>query len=434
MRVPLGVLLLLVGLTSPALVEAVTIDEAVEAAKERDGNLGIAKEQSKQAQANLNRMRFRLLPSVQASGSYTLNQYEIIMNPLEWFPAEYAEFFPDDFEPTVIQAKDYFSANVRLDQAIFDARTLPGLRAAKSNYQASESDLNRVERLMKARVAQMAYTTQATRDFAALSKRSLELAKVQLDLATARKDLGGSSKRDHLQAQLAVSRALRDLRAAQASQAEAELAFAQLTGFERNVSLELDAKLDLPGSLQDAKVQALSLRQDLRASQSRQDSTHAIYRASRWAFLPSLNASLVGSYTENTMFSEYPTSWMGMLNAQWALWDGGATRSQKAIDAANWRIAKHASSMIRDQVQREVESSWLGLVRAREAYAAVQIEVDLATENLALAEAALPNGGASWIEVEQARLGLQAAQASALREEVALRLSEIAVLVAVGLY
>ena len=434
MRVLLSVLVLFAWAVSPSVGEAVTLEEAVEAAKSRDGNLGIAKQQRVQAQANLSRMRFRLLPSVQASGSYTLNQYEIIMNPLEWFPEEYADYFPDDFEPTVIQAKDYFSASVRLEQAIFDARTLPGLSAAKSNYQASEADLNRVERLMKAQVAQMAYRTKAARDFAALSKRSLELAKVQLDLATARKDLGGAAKRDHLQAQLAVSRARRDLRAAQAAQAEAELAFSQLTGFERNVSLELDNRLELPGSLQDAKVQALSLRQDLRASQARKDSTQAIYRASKWAFLPSLNASLVGSYTENTMFSEYPTSWMGMLNAQWALWDGGATRSQKAIDAANWRIAKHTSSMIRDQVQREVESSWLGLVRAKEAYGAVQLEVELAAENLALSEAALPNGGASWVDVEQARLALQAAQAAALREEVALRLSEIALLVAVGLY
>ena len=351
--------LLLVGLSfclvwgSTSTVQAVTIEEAVEAAKERDGHLGIAKQQRKQAQANLGRMRFRLLPSVQANGSYTLNQYEITMNPLEWFPEEYAASFPDDFEPTVIQAKDYLSANIRLDQAIFDARTLPGLRAAKSNFQASQADVNRVERLMKARVAQMAYTTQARRDFAALGKRSLELAKVQLDLATARKDLGGSARRDHLQAQLAVSRAKRDLRAAQAGQAEAELAFSQITGFERNVSLELDSTFELPDSLQEAKVQALSLRQDLRASDARQSSTQAIYRASRWSFLPSVNASLVGSYTENTMFSDYPTSWMGMLNAQWALWDGGATRSQKAIDAANWRIARHSSSMMRDQVQRD---------------------------------------------------------------------------------
>ena len=58
----------------------------------------------------------------------------------------------------------------------------------------------------------------------------------------------------------------------------------------------------------------------------------------------------------------------------------------------------------------------------------------LARENLRLAEAALDGGGASWLGVEQARLGFQAASMAELTERTSLRLAEVAVLVAIGSY
>lgn len=134
------------------------------------------------------------------------------------------------------------------------------------------------------------------------------------------------------------------------------------------------------------------------------------------------------------MFSDEPLSWMGILNAQWALWDGGQSRARKAVDQAQWRMAQHESAQIAQQVAREVEQAWSRLARARQAVEAVRVEVVLATENLSLVEAALSTGGASWVDVERGRLGLQAAEMANLREGTALRLAEIALLVATGHY
>ena len=131
------------GLASSAPVLAVTLEEAVTAAEERSSLVGMSEQQRVQAEAYQMRARFALLPSVWLDGSYTLNQREIVMDTTEWLPEEFSSYVPDDLEPTVIQEKEYFSASVRVDQAIFDARTLPGLRAANESLTASEARLER---------------------------------------------------------------------------------------------------------------------------------------------------------------------------------------------------------------------------------------------------------------------------------------------------
>jgi len=394
----------------------------------------MAQQQGVQARARLGQVRFSLLPSLYVDGSYTLNQYEITMDPSEWMPEEFSDVLGDDFEPTVIQEKDYLSASLRVEQSLFDARTLPGLKAAKENLASALATERRTERLMKAQVAQMAYAVQAAREATALSTRALSMAQVQLDLADARKELGGSARRDHLKAQLALSISKRDLHSAEEAEASVELAFSQLTGFDRDVPLTLSSSLQVPASLQEALSLAKAQRQDLEAARAAAASTRAVHRASRWSFMPRISATFLTSYTENTMFSDYPTSWMGIVNARWALWDGGRTRAQKTIDTATWRMAEDRALEMDERVAQDVESAWRGLRRASQAVEAVGIEVELAKENLALTEASLPTGGASWVDVEQARLALQAASITALRERTAYRMAQVNLLVATGQY
>jgi outer membrane protein TolC len=427
-----SVILLLACSVQLPVSQAATLDEAVVAAQARSHTVGFAHQQHLIAKARLEQARFTLLPSIYVSGSYTVNQYEITMDPTAWVPDEFADALGGDIEPTIIQEKDYLSANLRVDQTLFDARTLPGLKAAQENRVAAHYAELRASTLLRAQVAQMAHGVQAAREATLLAKRGM--AQVHLDLAEARKDLGGSSRRDQLQARLALSQSKRDLRSAQQAESGAELAFSQLTGFDRKERLDLKGSLVLPNALKAALEAAKINRKDLLSATSTEASAHAVHRASRWSVLPRLSASFLTNYTENTMFSNEPLSWMGILNAQWALWDGGQSRARKAVDRAQWHMAQHGSEQIAQQVAREVEQAWGSLARARQAVEAVGVEVALAKENLSLVEAALSTGGASWVDVERGRLGLQAAEMANLREHTALRLAEIALLVATGQY
>ena len=134
-------------------MKQLTLEEAVAAAEQRSSLVGMSEQLRLQASAQRTRARFSLLPSVWLDGSYTVNQREIVMDTTDWIPEEFSSYVPDDLEPTVIQEKEYFSASLRVDQPIFDARTLPGLRAAGERLAASEASLSRAKRLLKAQVA-----------------------------------------------------------------------------------------------------------------------------------------------------------------------------------------------------------------------------------------------------------------------------------------
>lgn len=263
-----SVILLLVCSGQIPSAEAATLDEAVVAAQARSHTVGFAHQQHLIAKARLEQARFTLLPSIYVSGAYTVNQYEITMDPTAWVPEEFAGALGEGGEPTIIQEKDYVSANLRVDQTLFDARTLPGLKAARENRNAAHYVELRAGTLLRAQVAQMAHGVQAAREATLLAKRGVAMAQVQLDLAEARKELGGSSRRDHLQAKLALSRAKRDLRSAEEAESGAELAFSQLTGFDRKERLDLKGSLVLPDALQAALEDAKLNRTDLLAATS----------------------------------------------------------------------------------------------------------------------------------------------------------------------
>ena len=65
---------------------------------------------------------------------------------------------------------------------------------------------------------------------------------------------------------------------------------------------------------------------------------------------------------------------------------------------------------LRQDVAVEVQTAWDSWERAERAMVAAADEVALANQNLALAERALAAGAATWIEVEDARLGMLQAE------------------------
>jgi outer membrane protein TolC len=79
-----------------------------------------------------------------------------------------------------------------------------------------------------------------------------------------------------------------------------------------------------------------------------------------------------------------------------------------------------------------VQTAWLRLARTQEALASTERELSLARENLRLAETALSLGGATWLEVEDARLGLLSAELSGLTERMNHDLAAIDLKLAMG--
>lgn len=153
-------------------------------------------------------------------------------------------------------------------------------------------------------------------------------------------------------------------------------------------------------------------------------------KLAEWA--PTVDARFTYNWSENTGFVGENGFWMFVVQADWLLWDGGLRIAQAKEEASKQRQAQLNARKVRDTAQREVRAAWLQYRRAAEALEATEREVALASENLRMAETALAAGSATWLELEDARLGMIRAQLSHLSERSARDLAAIQLQLAVG--
>ncbi len=426
--VPILLVALAAGVSPTA--SAVGLDELQTAAVSHSQDMAFATEARVQSDELVNQVRSAVLPRVSASASYIMNQYEVVMDPSQGVPAEFADLF--DSEPIVIQAQRYMSAGLTVTQTIYDPRTMPAWRATKYMASASVSDELLTERVVGANAVKMAYFVQEAREGLALAQRSLEIAAEQVVMAERGVSAGTLTARDVVQANLGVSRAERDLRATRDGVSQVERTLSIMTGFDRDVALELPESLDIPTSLEQALSSAASQRGDIGAAQSRSHAAFHEAKTSRWTPLPSVSASWFGNWSQNLGFSDEPLTWMAVFEAKWNLFDGGYTTATHSADMSQWRASQAAVEQLEYSVADEVESAYNAVELNRAAMVSITNEVSLAAENLRMAEQALAAGSLSWLELELARVGWESAVFAQLRSGSALMVSMVDLVVASG--
>ena len=463
-----GLLLILVG--GNAHAAPVSLDEAIAAAMGDSVDVALARERTREQETLKGQAWALLSPKLSAQATYTINQYEIALDPSTFGDAQaqvdaQADLFDgigDSFgaladpsapfiaqgwndaaqalrdteiasgDPIVFQQKAAWAGNLSLIQPLFTASALPTLRGAYQTIDVAQLQEQRTLQLLRAGVTRSYYGLATARRAAQLAEQGLVSAKSHLDLATRQVDAGLQPPRARIQAQLTVARAERDLAGAAQQVTSAELAFMRLTGLPRGSELTLPPPVEVPTDLGEAVQRAITARPDIRAADGQQRIADLTVKAKNLEWLPTVNGRFTYSYTENQGFQDEPTLWMVVLSADWALWDGGLRIAQSKQYASVRRQAELAARLAREIAEEEVRVAWDGYQRATRALAATADEVALATENLRLAEEGLGAGSTTWLEVEDARLGLLQAQLSALNERVGRDLAAVDLQVATG--
>ena len=159
---------------------------------------------------------------------------------------------------------------------------------------------------------------------------------------------------------------------------------------------------------------------------------HAQQTGTSLSWLPGVDGRFTEAYTGNSGFSGEPYTWQMVLTANWTLWDGGARLAAQTKAASLVRMAETAAEKTVADARTEVTTLWEQHARAERAVAAVDRELALATENARLAEAAFDAGTLSFLDLEDARLGLDAARLTRMSEEMNLDVSAIQLLAATG--
>ncbi len=476
--------LLLALLPARGHAEVVTLEQAWRAAGVNNLDLALSHESTVQAESLKGQAWALVLPKVSAGATYTINQYEISLDPssfgdfssaandaalgqadlLDGLATSFEVLHPGEpaatavaagyrdaaqeirdgvaegasstpaAEPIVIQQKTAWAGNFNIVQPLFNGSSLPLLKGAYAQARAANADEQRANQQVRAGVTRAYYALATARQRVELSSQALQSANSHQTLAQRQVEAGLLPPRALIQAQLAVSQSQRDLASAQEAAGAAARSFGQLTGLSGEVELVMPAPPAVPASVDQALDEGRSDRPDIVAMQERAQVARYYLNGKKAEWLPTFDARFTWSYTQNMGFQEDPTLWMLVFGANWNLWNGGMRLAQ----AKELRSRVRQSDIMLEKARRDsaidVHNAWERLNRAQQALAATELEVRLAEENLRLADSSLGAGSATWLEVEDARLALFAAKLSNVSERMNRDLAAVDLRVAMGAY
>ncbi len=379
-------------------------------------------------------------PKLVLGGNFTLNQRETTLDFASSFPPDMIALIesftgePVDFgEPLVINKKSYFDWNVSVVQPVFSGQALPLYKGAVATVKAGRATERTQLAQVRAGVAQAFWAVVVAREAERLSGDAVVNAQKHLAQSELRVSVGTAAPQLSLQAEIAVARSERELAGAHANRVAAEIAFSNLTGLAKDAELSPPEPRALPyDSVEVASAKALQQRGDVEAAGYQAVAAHAQQVGTSLSWFPSVDARFTEAYTQNAGFSGEPYTWQFVLKADWVLWDGGARVAAQNKAASMVRMAETAKEKTELDAQAEVSRLWEQHTRAKRAVAAVQRELELATENARLADVAFEAGSLSFLELEDARLGLAAATLTKMVETMNLDVSAVQLLAATG--
>lgn len=417
-------------LPAPAL--AVSLEDAWTAADSHSVELAMIHEQRVQNDTKRTQAIALVSPKLVVAADYTVNQYETALDFSTMIPEEFQSFF-EGSEPIVVNKKQYLSWNASVIQPIFSAQTLSLLKAVNDTVRAGVNTEDQMRAQIRAGVAQAWWSLLVAREAEAVSTQALQNAQKHEALAATGLSVGTVAPSVKLQAALGVARAERQVASAHAGVVAASEALNALTGLAKDVPVELPGARLLPYSdVEDAVARAVKSRPDIAAAEHQSHAAAMLATASHLAWLPNVDGRLTESYTENSGFSGNNYNWQVVISGKWTLWDGGARIADEAKSASERRMAQMHVESLRRGAEQSVRSLWEDHARAELAVLAVAKEIELATENLRIADAAFAAGTISYLEVEDAGLGLAASRMAGVQEAMARDLTAIQLLQATG--
>ncbi|MED5372833.1 MAG: efflux RND transporter permease subunit [Myxococcota bacterium] len=452
------------ALSVPAEAQGlVTLDDAIAAAEGSNLDLKIMEEQAFQAQTAVPMAWSTLTPRVVGGANWTRNQQEIELDMSEMIfrpstlepiflatttdPTEQAiteavfdeveaeeQAALDDAEPLVIQQLSYFDYNVSVVQPLFNPVAFSGLRGAYAQREQVNQQISYARSQLLVGVTQAYYGLVVARESYAIATDSVANARDHLSIARRQVDAGAAPPIVGLQAELALARAERQLLETEARILSAEQAFAKLTGLPADSLVEMPGPIAAPVDSLDQAMAAVESRPDVLAADKAMEVATYRKRADQLGWLPTVDSRFTYSWTENTGFQGQNEFWMFQVSANWTLWDGGYRLQTNRQYASQLRVADYEAQKARLDASEDIRLAWQNWEQAATAFAAVEMELSLATENLRLSEQAFAAGAGTWLEVSDAQLMLDQARIGLLNQRMARDMAALQLALVTGQY
>jgi outer membrane protein len=344
--------------------------------------------------------RANYYPQISALGSYTRSKLQNTSN-------------------NQTTASNEYSGGVVLNQTIYDfGKTSSTVNISKFNLDSSRSDLNTTQDSIMLSVKQAYYgvlQTKRNRDVAADIIKQFQL---HLDQAKGFYEVGTNAKIDVIKAEVDLSNAKLSLINAENAFKIAWVNLNNAMGVPDAPEYSIEDNLGFVAyaiTLEEATSRAFDNRPDLKSIVAKRQAAEENVSLQRSGYLPVLSGS--AGYTqigpgENVPPTQSQNTWNAGVTLTFPIFSGFLTNYQVAEAKSNLYVLRANEESIRQQILLDVRQAYLNLQAAEASISTTDLALKQAKENLDLANGRYAAGVGSPIEVSDAFATYVTAQAN----------------------
>lgn len=301
---------------------------------------------------------------------------------------------------------------------IFTGGQLQGqIGQAKANYRSMLSAEEQAYIEMKETATNGYFTMLDAGNMKTLCQESVDRLQAHLDNVIAQYNVGIVARADVLRSEVELANAKQDLISAENGYDVAEATLNNIIGTPLNTTLKLkDSLLQyVPYDNDMAYCLAYSEqhRPELKQAEYGVDAAEAALVVARSGHMPKINAT-AGNYWGGTADSNWPGDdddhWAVGVTASMNIFDSGVTWSKIHAAQENLAKAKETQRQVKDAVELEVRTDYLGMREAEKRISTTQVAVAQAEEDYHIAVVRYQAGVGTNIDVMDAQVALTEAK------------------------
>ncbi len=393
------------------------LDDLIKISLINNRTIEVFRQKQVQTQGQLTQARSGYLPHLALEGRYYYTERQnSAQNSGYDGPGTDGEPIGADYDE--IEEDDIAHGGINFSQLIYDfGKTTGAIGVGKSNLKATDAQLQRQVQDVIFQVKVAYYNVLEKRRLIDVANESVKSFKQHLDRAQLYFKAGVRTKIDVINAEVELSNANMSLLRAQYSLKTAKVALEQVLGIKpnhgryalNNDKVQLDNIFDtmppVPDTLDNLIKNAMVQRPDIIQMQNLIKAAKANFKRIKGDYWPSIKAE--AKYNDyDTDLSLYKDSWEVGLAATWDLFSGLHTKG--AVMEAHGRLLENQAQLqdLQLAVVREVTESYLRTDENRESVQIALQTLELAKENVLLAEKRYKSGANDVIEFNDAQLSL----------------------------
>jgi outer membrane protein len=425
----LGLTLSVPGLAQKEVAgQQLTLPEAIDVALHNHPAIKEYKERSSSAEAQIGISRANLLPQVSSTSSYYYGN-SVPSSSLN---------IPSGFGPLGIgqgNVSDFTVHSFQVNQLLYDfGKTLGQIGRSKALYDVSKMDLANIRQQVALDVKTAFFGYLAAERAVIVSEDNLRLNEDLVRQAQGFYQVGAKAKIDVTTAAANLYSAQSDLITARNNLQIARVTLMTAMGLKswpyEGLSYKLDTRPKLV-NLSDAKEQALEDRPEYQKSRFQQQADQQAVRTARAGFFPKVYSQGLQN-TQGKPYGDMRGTWSVSLNASVPIFEGLANKYSVQQAKANLRATQSNAEVLRQDINKQVEQSYLNVRAAAEKTRATEKGKEAAQENWDLAQGRYKAGVGSIIEVTDAQVKFFNAELTYIRSVYDLKVSEAQLEKAVG--